>query len=333
MLALVSRRRSPNMFGGDFRPFLTFLGEDAAEVIRVSKADGGPSQPMLVGVTNPFFLKALVAWPNILVLGSSVIVTRGEPLRANVRVVSDPQKAGRCLDATMNESAVPTRSLLVRRRRSLVGPDTSLLTKLKVPTRVVMDAASALVTVADASSSYNSNLIRTHFAQMLNDFLRPFESYFRAPAKPTDRPKSSSKALLQEGRTMTGTGQRFDPLTFFPTLRGASKRRVNLYRLFVYGPNFKPWYARRMREARYRILQNQRRICMKTTPESLVRFLRGSPGRRRSVADKIRGAILAERTKPQDERDEKYLIAMAAHLAALSKESGDSSAIKIPTGE
>ena len=93
VLGLVSMI-SPVGFHGDFRPFLTIYDPDfkdisaacAATKSRRNAGKGSSSRlpVLLVGYTNPFFLKALEHWPNLVSHGSSlrIVSEHTTPIKA-----------------------------------------------------------------------------------------------------------------------------------------------------------------------------------------------------------------------------------------------------------
>jgi len=94
MVQLLVGMAWPLRYTADYRPYFTIHDGDFAEL-----SGGGNeltqkvSKIRLVGVTNPFFSKALKNWPNVLRLG------RGEPL-ANAKPLKGAMKALKFQSAT-----------------------------------------------------------------------------------------------------------------------------------------------------------------------------------------------------------------------------------------
>lgn len=60
---------SPITYHGDFRPYFTVYDDDFKHFCNLHDRDMLP--PLLLGVTNPFFLKVMPKFPHILILSNS----------------------------------------------------------------------------------------------------------------------------------------------------------------------------------------------------------------------------------------------------------------------
>lgn len=129
-LALIS----PVAYGGDFRPYFTIHDTDFKEYTTRTKTPAN----VLLGVTNPFFVKAFEHWPHILRVGAAAKKKGG----------------GGSLDFVPGLRTAYKRHVSVDRR----------LLKAVMERNVDEDSANAL--------------LLNHFQELTNAFLKPIETYF-----------------------------------------------------------------------------------------------------------------------------------------------------------
>ncbi|XP_068663580.1 uncharacterized protein [Aristolochia californica] len=240
----------------DFRPYFTIHDPDFAHLN--SLKEGEPFPPMLLGVTNLFFLKALRSVPHIISVGSPSPnsarlphAPRSSSAGRNVRFESlNLQKLSlkkfspsNLLTAVKMRKEGPL-SLMTEHKEAIwstyspiTKPDTAILNRL-------VDAGMT-GQVEESMSVVNNEILRRHFLELTANFLAPFGPYFRAttPSEgvspfidPPPLPSFNADEFL-ENLSARGPG------------KFLSKRMranwLDLYRHFLRGKNFMPWFERR----------------------------------------------------------------------------------------
>lgn len=179
----------------DFRPYFTIHDPGFARLNSLREGDTFP--PMVLGVTNLFFLKALRSMPHV--------VSVGTPAPNSNRVAFTSRSAGR-LSGKAEGLGVQQLSLrrfsptnllnAVKLRRdgplclmtehkeavwttysAITKPDTSILNRL-------IDAGMS-PRVEESMSVVNNEILRRHFLELTTNFLAPFGPYFQVNA-PSD---------------------------------------------------------------------------------------------------------------------------------------------------
>lgn len=180
---------APLLCSVDFRPYFTIHDPEFAHLNSLKEGDTFP--PMVLGVTNLFFLKALRNIPHIVSVGSP-------PPNSNRMTLSTRSSTGRLSGRTeglginqLSKKFSPS-SLLnaVKLRRdgplclmtehkeavwstysATTKPDTSILNRL-------IDAGMS-PRVEESMSVVNNEILRRHFLELTTNFLAPFGPYFR----------------------------------------------------------------------------------------------------------------------------------------------------------
>ncbi|CAH2067159.1 unnamed protein product [Thlaspi arvense] len=250
----------------DFRPYFTIHDPGFARLNSLREGDTFP--PMVLGVTNLFFLKALRNMPHV--------VSVGTPAPNSNRVSFASRSAGR-LSGKSEGLGVQQLSLrrfsptnllnAVKLRRdgplclmtehkeavwttysAITKPDTSILNRL-------IDAGMS-PRVEESMSVVNNEILRRHFLELTTNFLAPFGPYFQVNA-PSD---GSSPYVTPPALPSFGADEFLSNLSARGVGKFLSKRMKSnwpdLYRRFLRGPNFIPWFQRRRAVAE----QEQRRL-------------------------------------------------------------------------
>lgn len=242
----------------DFRPYFTIHDPDFGLLNTLREGEGVP--PMILGVTNLFFLKALRSLPHVVSVGSSL--TTSNRLRLVSRSTPDngSNSQGRLqlqLQLSPFKKFSPTNLLRVARvkrdgplclmtehREALwtsympaTKPDTSVLNRL-------VDAGLS-PRIEESMSLVNNEILHRHFLELTTNFLAPFGPFLRATT-----PQEGTSPFVDPPPLTP-----FDAHEFVEGLaaRGpgkflAKRLRANwldLYRRFLKGPNFMPWFQRR----------------------------------------------------------------------------------------
>lgn len=142
----------PIQYCGDYRPFFTVQDTDFKFLISTSKT---PSKVVL-GVTNPFFSRALEHWPHMLRLGKPR--TKG-PMSAHRKPAQrDSQFMGVKADYVTG---------LTSKRKTVVQKDKKLL-------KILAEAAVK----GQPPDFVINNILRRHFVELTERFLTPLNRYF-----------------------------------------------------------------------------------------------------------------------------------------------------------
>ncbi|GLJ49145.1 hypothetical protein SUGI_1036760 [Cryptomeria japonica] len=261
----------------DFRPYFTIHDPDFS--LLNSPKEGEQAPPMILGVTNLFFLKALRNLPHVVSVGSSLsnanrlclvpkpsnenngnrgraqlqVSPLGRFSPANLLKVVKVRRDGPLSLMSEHKEAVWTKYVATTK------PDTSILNRL-------VDAGMS-PRIEESMSVVNNEILRRHFLEFTTNFLAPFGPFLRAttPAEgvspfldpPPLTPFDAHEFL--EGLAARGPG------------KFLSKRMranwLDLYRRFLKGPNFMPWFQRRRSVAE----QEQHRIWRQARAKADVR--------------------------------------------------------------
>jgi len=207
----------PLRFMADYRPFYTIHDADFKEL---TSSNSSAIPAIILGVTNPFFNKALQHWPNL--------VRLSEPLSAKSPAKAKTKAAQSKFKSESKPGVFTASKPLLERDKEIVKKITKGL-QLKRPAEV------------------QSALLRRYFLELTQTFMIPLERYlaslmplartispYRAP--PKVRPFSCDDLV----RSLESSG---------PQLTSKTKGDwPALYRRFLKSPNFVGWYNQRHRE-------------------------------------------------------------------------------------
>ncbi|XP_078444444.1 polarity axis stabilization protein [Wolffia australiana] len=252
--ALVSLA-APLLCSLDFRPYFTIHDKDFSSLN--SLQEGEPLPAMVLGVTNLFFLKALQRFPHVVAVGS------GGPGQVR-RAVG----FGGLIDSMKIRRQGPL--CLMTEHREAVWSAYQATTKADtaVLNRLVDGGASARM--EESMAVVNNEVLRRHFLELTSNFLAPFGPYLRpivpieesSPfAEPPPLPPFRAEEFLAglEGR---GPGKFL-----------AKRMKANwldLYRRFLKGRNFMPWFQKRRVIAEVEQQRLWRQARMKTDINKLI---------------------------------------------------------------
>lgn len=193
---------APLLYSVDFRPYFTIHDPEFAHLNSLQEGDTFP--PIVLGVTNLFFLKALRKIPHIVSVGSPApnsnrlaFTTRSSSGKFSARseafglqqlslkkfspsnllsAVKLKRDGPLCL-MTEHKEAIWTTYV------AIMKPDTSILNRL-------IDAGMS-PRVEESMSVVNNEILRRHFLELTTNFLAPFGPYFR-----TKTPSESSSPFV-----------------------------------------------------------------------------------------------------------------------------------------
>ncbi|PKA64872.1 hypothetical protein AXF42_Ash011474 [Apostasia shenzhenica] len=249
---------APLLCSVDFRPYFTIHDPDFSRINSLAEGERFPH--MVLGVTNLFFLKALRNIPHVVSVGSpspsSTRVLPGAPRSASTG--RNPRQIGKLNLERLSLNRFSPSSFLNVMKMRREGP-LGLLTEHKeaiwstyspttkpdtaVLNRLVDGGASSRV--EESMSVVNNEILRRHFLELTTNFLAPFGPYARATT-----PSESSSPFgcppplppFQADEFLSSLAAR-GPGKFL-----AKRTRSNwlgLYRQFLEGKNFMPWFQKR----------------------------------------------------------------------------------------
>ncbi|XP_028603081.2 protein DENND6B isoform X6 [Podarcis muralis] len=213
---------APLKFCCDFRPYFTIHDSEFKEY--TTRTQAPPS--VVLGVTNPFFIKTLQHWPHILRLGE--LKMAGDlPKQVKVKKLAKLKT----LDAKPG---------LYTSYKTFLHKDKTLIKQLLkgIHKKQPSDAQSAL--------------LRRHLLELTQSFIIPLEHYM-ASLMPLQRAITPWKNPPQI--------RPFQQEDFLKTLEHAGPQLtcvlkgdwVGLYRRFFRSPNFDGWYRQRHREMMHKL--------------------------------------------------------------------------------
>lgn len=229
---------APLLCSVDFRPYFTIHDPEFARLNSIREGESFPS--VVLGVTNLFFLKSLRNIPHVLSVGSPSMNSSRVSL-SNVPVKKF-SPAG-FLNAVKMRRDGPL-CLMTEHREAIwssynatTKPDTSILNRL-------IDAGLS-PRVEESMSVVNNEILRRHFLELTTNFLSPFGPYFRATTPSEGSSPFADPPPLRPFKV--------DEFVTSLSARGPgkflSKRMrsnwLELYRRFLNGHNFMPWFSRR----------------------------------------------------------------------------------------
>lgn len=216
VLALVSSI-SPLKFCCDFRPYFTIHDSEFREY--TTRTQAPPS--VLLGITNPFFIKTFQNWPHVVRLGDTKMA--GDlPKQLKVKKLSKLKM-------------MDTKPGIYTAHRTFLHKDKVLIRRLLKGIQ------------RRRPSEVQSAILRRHLLELTQSFIIPLERYLASlmplqrsvtpwKAPPLIRPFSEDEFLS----TLDHAGPQLTSL-----LRGDW---TGLYRKFFKSPNFDGWYRHRHRE-------------------------------------------------------------------------------------
>ncbi|XP_073296671.1 uncharacterized protein [Primulina huaijiensis] len=272
---------APLLFSVDFRPYFTI--HDPEFSILNSLPEGAIFPPMVLGVTNLFFLKALHNMPHIISVGTPISNSSRLNIdsRASYGGISAQEErfnfqhlsvrkftAANFLNAVKLKRDGPLCLMTEHKEAvwsnyaSVTKPDTSILNRL-------VDAGLS-PRVEESMSVVNNDILRRHFLELTTNFLAPFGPYFRAntPSEgsspysdPPSLPSFSTEEFLS---TLSERG----PGKFL--LKRMKSNWLDLYRRFLKGHNFLPWFRRKRAVAEQEQYKMWRQARIKSNINQLI---------------------------------------------------------------
>jgi len=202
----LARLICPIVFSGDLRPYLTVQDSDYKEVTTRTKLPAN----MLLGVTNPYFIKALEHWPHMI----SLITPK------------NGKKSSSSIDLPLG---------IRSKYQPFVSVDKKILKKL--------EEAKGNVIACE-------QVLQFHFFELTQSFLLPFERYFQTlvPSGRTISPWKGTPRVrgFQIDGFLKSLNEMGPQLAIFPK---AKEDWIAFYKRFLKSASFKSWFRARTRQA------------------------------------------------------------------------------------
>jgi len=260
---------SPVIYSGDFRPYFTIYDPDFKH-FQDSHKNGNLGSVML-GVTNPFFLKVYKNWENILYLSDpnsennegetssqkASISSWWEPIKVSRRALFGKPILKR--SKWVGECEYKMDDRMVSRHSPCLKPDQKILRRLIRHTKSRKEGKDVTALAKEQISAINTTVLRRYFRDMTNCFLRPFHIWlewdqdlvnrqnFNLYLNPVTLLHFSEEDFLDEIRKA--------PKDYFKDLpvKGTRSDVVKLYSRFLRSPHFQPWFYSKREEAQAKL--------------------------------------------------------------------------------
>ena len=204
---------APLLCSVDFRPYFTIHDPEFSYLNTLQ--DGATFPPMVLGVTNLFFLKSLRNIPHIVSVGTPAVSRLAQTSRSSSGSVSGASEGLGLRQLSLKKFSPSNFLNAVKLRRdgplclmtehkeaiwstypAVTKPDTSILNRL-------IDAGLS-PRVEESMSVVNNEILRRHFLELTTNFLAPFGPYFRtttpsegsSPFDEPSRPEFSADEFL-----------------------------------------------------------------------------------------------------------------------------------------
>lgn len=244
----------PFPYCADYRPFYTIHDSDFKD-ITASNTSALPN--ILLGVTNPFFSKALNHWPHVVKLGSNCDPSLG---------VGGLQNQGNSANRSPSHNAASSKKVKniskfkMDSKPGVYSTSKALLDKDKSMVKRVLKGVQL-----KRPNAVQSALIRRHFLELTSTFMIPLERYLTSlmPLAKNISPYRAApkvKPFIIEDflRSLESSGPHLTPM-----VKGDWE---SLYKRFFKSPNFVGWFNQRHRE----VSQKLQLLHMESLAESTI---------------------------------------------------------------
>jgi hypothetical protein len=250
---------APVIYGGDYRPYFTIYDPDFKHYQELH--DHGTLGSVILGVTNPFFLKAYPKWTNVLYL-STVDEEESNPSPDSYRGYRlstlysrrRSKKYRHIVKKTLDQEELifeGNPSKMVSRHLGCIDPDEKTLRLLLERESKCSPSLEKRTEAKEQIAAINNSILRKHFFSMTSNFLRSFRIYFTFNSKqlksPLFNPYLTPVSLLPwDEKEFLEEIQRA-PKAYFKDLPPKLSRSslVKLYSKFFKSPHFHPWFHKK----------------------------------------------------------------------------------------
>lgn len=243
---------APLEYCPESRPYFTIHDSEFKEFTRDQAATTAVPPPgIIIGVTNPFFVKLLKDWPHMIrvpMIDSSLNLTTSASSSSSY-MASSPTASTTSLHLPLSNTSSQTTMAANKRLNSTTDNAIGLITKykpfLKKDKALIKKILIGINT--KRPDHVQSALLRRHFLELTQSFMIPLERYM-ASLMPLQRDISPFKSAPSPNQfkqdDFLATLYQSGPHLTSP-LKGNWK---GLYQRFFNSPNFKGWYETRHRE-------------------------------------------------------------------------------------
>jgi hypothetical protein len=226
---------SPIEYSGDFRPYFTIHDSD----FKHYSNNKNVPPAVILGVTNPFFFKALGHWPHVLTLSGD----------AEYQKLSVVHKNGKEQKVKVGEEY---KDEVKTKYKPFLDTDKKDLSKI-----LLKKSESPMTATA------NNEILRRTFCEFTTEFLRPVEDYFD-----TLVPNQKSFSPFQRPPRV----QPFREVTFLQRLidEGRKIKEIEFYRKFIRSQNFVQWFKSKKQNAAAKIRDQYLQCLEKFDPVAAV---------------------------------------------------------------
>mmetsp|Transcript_42889 Transcript_42889/g.69569 ORF Transcript_42889/g.69569 Transcript_42889/m.69569 type:complete len:994 (+) Transcript_42889:126-3107(+) len=273
---------TPLSYACDFRPYFTIHDSDF-KMFTQSKRHNRCTPRVILGCTNPFFIKALQHWPTVVSIGKPAQPNSG---MAKQMAPSQGQGQGAVQDAPCKPKSTShgfAHKVLHSHKRKHVNRMTLMTdyrekvwTDLKPVLSMDDNLLRQLVHDADnndAAAVVNDDLLRRFCLELTTSFLAAFDSYFEYKRIPpstwpfVDLPQLPPFVADDFLKRMSSPQGPVPP-------SGNRSNWVQVYRRFIQSPNFGIWFESRRKKARLDQCAHQQDAIRQLDMDSVAKGLR-----------------------------------------------------------
>lgn len=262
---------SPLRYCGDYRPYFTIHDSDFRTYTQ-PPPENGKIPSLLLGVTNPFFFKALSHWPHVITVGA-------QPSSSQIRHTTPPKIPVMQRDR-VSKHVTDYKQGVQSTHKALVEPESKILKQLISPT-----SSSSLSSLSSSLSSsptnspppssplsaaVNNELLRRHFLRLTESFLVPLERYFTSLM-----PLARNISLFNRPPRL----KPFNKAEFLDIIASLDKgyiinnksKEIELYKRFLLCANFQGWFQERKQAALQQLTILYRKIIFEADIPTLLK--------------------------------------------------------------
>jgi hypothetical protein len=289
---------------GDYRPYFTIHDSDFKNFTQPSAPDSIPS--LILGVTNPFFLKVLSHWPHVITIGAHNQSNNPRP--------TTPPKVPAMQRDRVSKHVTDYKEGIQTTHKAHVEKDEKILKQIVTPSSS-SSSSSPSSSSPVLAAAVNNELLRRHFLRLTESFLVPLERYFTSLM-----PLAKNISLFSRPPRL----KPFNKSEFLDILSSLDKQYVvqskskelELYRRFLSSVNFHGWFNERKQSALQQLNLIYRKLLLDA---DIVTLLKGRSNV--EVVDlymRLREQLIAEENRPETEESNVMCARLRQHLQVVA---------------
>lgn len=300
---------SPLRYCGDYRPYFTIHDSDFKSYT-TPFPDNGKLPSLILGVTNPFFFKALSHWPHVITVGNQQIASPSA--RTNT-----PPKIPVMQRDRVSKHVTDYKQGIQSSHKSLIEPDSKILKQLISSSNSSSSNSSSQTPPPSSplSAAVNNELLRRHFLRLTESFLVPLERYFTSLM-----PLARNISLFHRPPRL----KPFNKAEFIDILSSLDKsyimnnknKEIELYKRFLASANFHGWFSERKQAALQQLNLLYRKLIFDADVATLLR------GRNNvetvDLYMRLREQLILEEGRPATEETTSMSAKLRVHLQLVS---------------